>query len=155
MKDRLVAGSLDGVIGAFIQELYAIILKTLEFSDRTFGDLAFILVSQKYQEEVLLVKIIANAAIGLFFGAVFAYILMLTTSRYYLLKGIFYGVVLWLILSGFGVVFDLPKFKDTPPDIALVTLIGSIIYGVVTAYTLKLLDTKTKIDFTAITPVKN
>lgn len=44
-----MAGSLAGVISALIQELYAIILTTLEFSDRTFGDLACILISQKYQ----------------------------------------------------------------------------------------------------------
>ncbi len=145
MKDRLVAGSVAGACGALVQELYAIILKTLGFSDRTYGDMALILVSQNMNEGVLLIEIIANAAVGLFFGAVLAYILMLTTSRYYLLKGIFYGIVLWLILSGFGSIFDLPKFKGTPPDIALITLIGSIIYGIVTAYTLKLLESKTKL----------
>lgn len=145
MKDRLVAGSLAGACGALIQELYAIILKTLGFSDRTFGDLAFILISQKGREEILLIEVIANAAIGLFFGTILAYIFMFTSSRYYLLKGIFYGVVLWLLLSGFGVVFDLPKFKGTPPDVSLIMLIGSIIYGTVTAYTLKLLATKTRL----------
>ncbi len=69
----------------------------------------------------------------------------LTSSNYYLLKGLGFGVVWWMLLVGFGTIFRLPVVSPIPPSPALSTLVGAAIYGLATAYTLGILDKKTKL----------
>jgi hypothetical protein len=51
-------------------------------------------------------------------------------------------LVLWLLLTGFGAINYLPMFIYLPPNVALATLIGSLIYSLLTALTLKIIDNK-------------
>jgi len=77
------------------------------------------------------------------FGVLFAYIILLTSHRYYVLKGLGYGAILWFLLMGFGTIFNLAQFQDIPPTPALTTFIGALIYGIVLAYNLKIIDKNT------------
>ncbi len=147
VKDRLVAGGLAGIIGAALQQAYGLIAKAIGITDRAFIDFAEILVLSKIFTGPLafIVSSIAHLIVGLLLGVIFAYVIKLTSSNYYLLKGLGYGVVWWMLLMGFGTIFRLPVFSPIPPYAALSTLVGAAIYGLATAYTLGLLDKKTKI----------
>ncbi len=147
VKDRLVAGGLAGIIGAALQQAYGLTAKAIGITDRAFIDFAEILVLSRIFTGPLafIVSSIAHLIVGLFLGAIFVYVIKLTSSNYYLLKGLGYGVVWWMLLMGFGTIFRLPVFSPIPPYAALSTLVGAAIYGLVTAYTLGILDKKTKL----------
>ncbi len=147
MKDRLVAGGLAGIIAGLIQYVYGLLTEAIGFTDRSFGQFSEIVLSSRVYTGVLgfIIGLVSHIAVAIMFGVIFAYIIAKTSSRYYLLKGAGYGLVLWFLLSGFGTVARLPLFEDIPPLDASDILIGSILYGLVLAYTLKLLEKKTKL----------
>jgi len=92
-----------------------------------------------------IVGFLSNIGVGIFYGILFAYIIRFTSNRYYLMKGIVYGFILWILLTGFGTIFNLDQFGNMTPDAALVTLVGALFYGIVTGYTMKTLEDKTKL----------
>ncbi len=146
-SDRLVAGGLAGAVAAFVQYVSCTIAKATGITDRTFKDFAAVIVTFKDYPGILgfIVGFIAHLIVGVMLGIIFVYIIMLTSNRYLYIKGLGYGAVCWFLLSGLGTIFKLPMLKDIPPFAALSTLMGSLIYGAVIAYTLKLLEKKTNL----------
>ena len=144
-NDRSTAGAIAGLVGAFIQEMSAIVLKYLGFTNRSFIDYASILImfhtAHSFME--LVVAWIAHFAVGITMGLLFVQVFMITSSKYLFLKGIFYGFVLWFILLGLGTVFRLPEFTVIPWNVALSTFVGSIVWSLSVAYTLRLLERTT------------
>lgn len=147
MKDRLVAGGLAGVIAGIIQFGYGMAALHLGITDRIFGQFSDIIFGgQLYRGPLgLLLSILTHLAVTLSLGVLFAYIIAKTSSRYYLVKSIGYGFLLWFFLSGFGTIFRLPLFSGIPIQPALVILVGAILYGLVLGYTLKIIDKKSKL----------
>lgn len=144
-NDRSTAGAIAGLVGAFIQEMSAIVLKYLGFTNRSFIDYASILImfhtAHSFME--LVVAWIAHFAVGITMGLLFVQVFMITSSKYLFLKGIFYGFVLWFVLLGLGTVFRLPEFTVIPWNVALSTFVGSIVWSLSVAYTLRLLERTT------------
>ena len=142
MKDRLIAGGLAGLAAGITQNIYGVFVKGLGITDRAFSDFAAVVVMHTIQPSLVagIVGFISHLIVGVMFGVIFAYIILLTSSRYFLLKGLGYGAVLWFLLMGFGTIFDLPLFSNIPPVPALTTFIGALIYGFAVAYSLKLID---------------
>ncbi len=147
MKDRLIAGGFAGAVAGLIQNLYGNLVKFLGVSDRAFADFALVMITFKPYSgfAAFLVGIISHTIVGTIFGVIFAYIILITSSRYNLIKGLGFGAVLWFLLSGFGTIFRLPLFKNIPPGDAISTFVGALIYGILTAYGLMLLDKRTKL----------
>ena len=147
MKDRLVAGGLAGMIAGFIQYAYGLITEAIGITDRAFGQFSEIVLSSRIYTGVLgfVIGLLAHLAVTIMFGVLFAYLIEKSSSRYYLLKGAGYGLVLWFLLSGFGTVARLPLFEDIPPLAALDILIGSLLYGVTLGYVLKIIDKKSNL----------
>ncbi|WP_066633538.1 DUF6789 family protein [Desulfolucanica intricata] len=147
MKDRFTAGALAGIAGAVIQDLYSFIIESQGIANRSFSDFGRIMVMLKPYGGTLasIVGFISHITVGILFGILFAYIILKTSDKYYLTKGFIYGLALWFLLLGFGTMWRLPMWTNVPPPTSLAILIGSIIYGLVTAYTLKLLERRTKL----------
>lgn len=147
MKDRFIAGAGAGFIGAIIQQIYGFIVKSLGFTDYAFHDFgqAFIVSSPSSGFLSDLVGILSQLSNGLIVGIVFAYIISLTSSKYYIIKGLIYGTVLWHLFLGIGTMYKVPALGAVKAGSSLVILIGSMIYGIVTAYFLKIIDTKTNL----------
>lgn len=147
LKDRLVAGGLAGIIAGLIQYAYGLITEAIGFSDRSFGQFSEIVLSSRVYTGVLgfVMGLLSHIAVAIMFGVLFAYLIEKSSSRYYLIKGAGYGLVLWFLLSGFGTVAKLPLFEDIPPLPALDILIGSILYGVILGYSLKIIDRKSNL----------
>jgi uncharacterized membrane protein YagU involved in acid resistance len=147
MKDRLIAGGLAGIIAGLIQYVYGLATQALGFTDRSFGQFSEVVLNLHVYEGILgfIIGVLSHMAVALIFGVLFAYIIAKTSSRYYIIKGAMYGLVLWFLLSGFGSVLRLPNFTKVPPTSELDILVGAVLYGLVLAYTLKLLDKKTRI----------
>lgn len=147
VKDRLIAGGLAGIIGAAVQQAYGLTVKAIGITDRAFIDFAEVLVlSKKFVGPLaFFVGSISHLIVGLFLGVIFAYIIRLTSSNYLLFKGFGYGVVWWMLLMGFGTIFRLPVFSPIPPYAAVSTLVGAAVFGLATAFSLGILEKRTKI----------
>ncbi len=147
MKDRLVAGGLAGIIAGLIQYAYGLIVLILGLTDRIFGQFSDIVFGGRVYSGILgiILSILTHLAVTISMGVLFAYIIEKTSSRYYILKSVGYGFVLWFFLSGFGTIFRLPLFVNIPAQPALVILVGAIIYGLALGYTLKMIDKKSNL----------
>lgn len=147
MEDRLVAGGIAGMLGAAVQNIYSFAVKGLNLAEYTYSDFATtVLTNRVYSDPVgLLAGFIAYLAVGVILGVLFAYLIASTTSDYLYIKGLFYGLAMWFILTGFGTIFSLATFVGLPPIGALLILVGGLLFGVVTAHIIKILDRKTKL----------
>lgn len=147
MKDRFIAGSVAGLVGAAIQVIYGYAVKATGIADRSFHDFGKVFIMSSAAKGILseTVGIMSNLTNGIFFGIIFAFIIYLTSSKYYLIKGLIYGTILWHIFLGLGTMYKMPAFGKFSPSSSLATLIGSLIYGIVAAYILKILDNKTSL----------
>jgi len=145
MSDRFIVGVIAGAVGSILQAVYGYTGKSLGYTDRTFCDFgkAFIMFLPYKGLFADFVGLLSHVGNGIFFGIVFAYLILWTSSKYCLLKGAIYGMTLWHLFFGIGTAFKMPMFHQIPPQSAFFTLIGSLIYGLVTAYTLSLLEKKT------------
>lgn len=142
MRERAILGGVSGIAGSVFCTLYEVIAESLKITDRSFLDYTATLVANKVYPGTLgfIVSFLAQAAVGLMFGVLLVYLTKTISSRYYLLKGLGYGFTLWLLLSGFGIIFRLPAIMDIPPSVSLFDLTNSLLYGLSTAYIIKILS---------------
>ena len=145
-KDRFVAGGIAGLVASITCDIIGVIYKSLGWTDRTFNDYAtIVLTNEIYSDQGfwgLILSIISHAAVCMIFGVVFAYLIIFTSSNYLYLKGLGYSLVIWLLLNAFGTILKLPLFLNMPLNAAYSTLSTALIYGFMTASTLKLIDKK-------------
>ena len=146
-EDRLIAGAVAGTVAILIQTIYALTIKSLGLTDRIYIDFAKVIIISENRPglSAFFIGLIAQLVIGGMFGVVFAFIEKFTSSRYYVLKGIFFGAILWFLLTGFGTMWRLPVFHEMPTNAAYSTLIGALLYGIALAYTMKLLEKYTNL----------
>ncbi len=147
MEDRLVTGGIAGLVGAAVQNTYSFVVKGLNLAEYTYSDFATtVLTNSVYSDPAgLLAGFISYLAVGVILGVLFAYLIASTSSDYLYIKGLLYGLVMWFILTGFGTIFSLETFIGIPPISALLILVGGLLFGVVTAHIIKILDHKTKL----------
>lgn len=142
MKDRAIKGGLAGLIGSILCTVYEVISESLRITDRSFLDYTATLVSHKVYPGIqgFIVAFLAQGALGVILGVVFVYLTKIISPKYLLLKGLGYGFSLWFLLSGFGTIYNLPTIRDIPPTVSLFDLTNSLLYGLVTAYALKIIN---------------
>ena len=141
MKDKMMAGALAGVIGAFLQDIYGYFVKAGGLTDRGFIDFARAVILFSTDDGLLetILAFIAHLIWDLLLGILFVYLI---NSSYYYLKAFVYGLALWFIIQVAGTLFRLPMFFHIPASAALLTLIGAIIYSFGVAFTLRYLEIK-------------
>ncbi len=141
MEDRLTPGALAGLIGAFIQIILGLLIKGFRISPYVFTDYGEVLIlgKQYIGSLAFFIGAVCHLLLGSVFGILFSFVIKYTTKRFYLFKGLGIGLTVWTIASGSGTYFKMPVFKELHPLQATVILIGSAIYGLTMAYSLKLL----------------
>jgi hypothetical protein len=147
LEDRLVVGGIAGLIGAAVQNAYSYIIVGLNLARYTYSDFATtVLTNRLYSDPLgLLAGFIAYLSVGVILGVLFAYLVAATGSEYLYIKGLIYGFILWFLLTGFGTVFGLPTFIGLAPISAVSILLGGLLFGVVTAYVIKIFEHKTEL----------
>ena len=140
MEDRLTPGVVAGITGGIIQIIYGSTLKALKITPYNFTDFARILILGKPFKGPMafIVGVVCHLLLASIFGIVLSYVTKYTTKRFYLLKGWGVGLSAWTFAGGSGTFFKMPIFNNLPPWPAIVILVGSSIYGLTTALTLKL-----------------
>ena len=108
-EDRLIAGAFSGVIAATTQAAYGFIVKGLGLTDRAFIDFSKTLFMYKNYPGLFanIMGLFIHMAIGAVLGIGFAYLIKLTSSRYYYIKGLGYGVFIWLLMGTLGTVMNI------------------------------------------------
>lgn len=144
-EDRLIGGAMAGAIGGIFQNIYGTMVKALGLTDRAFVDFAAILATFKVHKGILgyLVASLFHIVFCALLGVIFVYLIKITSSKYYWVKTIGYGLSLWFITLSAGTVSKLPLFKNVPISATITTLIGAIIYAVVLGWVLQYLERKT------------
>jgi hypothetical protein len=143
MADRVVKGILAGMSGAIVQDIYTFICKSIGFTNITYLDVAkAVLFNQSFKGFLaLFVGFLGQLVIDGFWGIGFAFFIKYTSSRYYLLKGVFWGCGIWflvrVIITKF---FGLPVLGENTPQVALFFFIGASLFGLTVATILKLLN---------------
>lgn len=147
MSDRFVAGAIAGSIGASIQVVYGYLVEALGIADRSFEDFGevFIMSANMTGTMADFVGIISQLSNGAIFGIIMAYIISLTSIKFYIVKGLIYGTILWHLFLGLGTMYKMPGFINIPPSSSLAILVGSLIYGVTVCYVLRIIDAKSNL----------
>ncbi len=141
MEDRFSPGLFAGLIGDVLLQVYFLILRSSRLIDRTYVDYGKVLIMTKPFDGALafIVGMIFEFIIGGLLGVIFSYLIKYTTSRFYLMKAISLAIGSWLFFLVPGTLYNLPLFSIDPPDICLLMLVGSMVWGAVTAVALKVL----------------
>lgn len=145
--DKLMAGGIAGFVGSISCDILGVLFKSLGWTDRVFYENATILLTnQIYSDQGIfgvVLSIIAHIGVCIIFGVIFTYMISFTSSTYLYIKGLGFGLVLWVLLHGFGTIFDLPLFTKMPLHVAYATLSFALVYGFMVALTLKIIDNRT------------
>ncbi|MDT3700099.1 MAG: hypothetical protein RO469_11805 [Thermincola sp.] len=145
--DRIMAGAIAGCIGTAAQNIYGQTAKALGITDRAFLDFARIILFHKSYGGVFgfIAGFIAHLTFGMLSGALFAYVIRKSSSTHLYFKGSVMGAAIWFFSLGIGTLYNLPMFVDIPPIPALSIFVGALIWGLVTAFSLKILEKKTNL----------
>ena len=140
MEDRLTPGAVAGLTGGLIQIIFGSVIKGFHISPYVFTDFARILILGKPYQGVLafIVGVVCHLIMATMFGIILSYVIKYTTKRFYMLKGLCVGLVAFTFAGGSGTFYKMPVFTALPPLSAIVIIVGSSIYGLTTALTLKL-----------------
>jgi hypothetical protein len=144
MDDRFTTGLISGALASIVQIIYGLITKAIGLTDRTFTDFARIYIMYKDYHGVIpfLIGVFTQIILCALIGIVFAFLIEKTSSKYLYIKGLGAGSTFWLLFGMSGTMYRLPLFFELPPKPALVTFIGALIYGLLLAYFLNLIEKK-------------
>lgn len=143
--DRFSRGFLAGVVGGVAMNIWSFIayyvlnLPIIRFLDWSsiilFGDLPSTLWQGNY---ALMIQIIWSGFLGILLSLVFPHM----GSKNYLIKGALFGLIIGFVIYAFPVLFKMPYLYKSKLETVISNHIGGIIWGLVTAQTLKWLDRK-------------
>jgi hypothetical protein len=147
MNDRFTNGLIAGLVAGVVMSIFDLISHfVLGITEILYLDWAAVLILG-YRYSTFLEAVIGQIG-QLFFSAImgvlFAFLLALTSSRYYWLKGWVYGLVVW-----FGAYAVVKLFQVTPlipikPDTVLSDMVTASVYGLVLAEALRRLENTEK-----------
>lgn len=96
LNDRMTKGIIAGVIGAIVQNIYAYLAIILGLIKSGYIDVSrSTLFINNYRElYATVVGLVGHFAIDIIGGVIFAYLIKSTSSRYFVLKGISFGIMM-------------------------------------------------------------
>lgn len=144
IDDRMTRGIIAGAVGAIVQDVYTFGARMAGFTKIEYEDFAEILFFSKPIPGFFpsFFGLLGHLVWDIFLGIMFAYLIKYTSSRFYVLKGLVYGSFIWWMIKVACTLFRIPVLASMPSRQVGVYLIGAMLFGLVVAYTLKLLDTR-------------
>lgn len=141
IKDSIVNGAIIGTAGAAVQILYSFALKAFGYQGLVYIDYGQALLFMNIYPGSLFygLGIIAHWIWDIIIGVIFVYLIQRSFEYYLYPKGIIYGVAIWFFIGAGVSLFRMPVIHKYYPGSEPYIFIGSILYGLVVAYTFKLL----------------
>lgn len=139
MQDKVVVGSLGGIIGAFVFGILDVILNATGIASirlLLLDSEAFLPAKLAETTSGYIFGFFVHLSLGAIMGVFFIYVVPYIGYDYLLYKGILLGGGAWLVLDGLiGNMLDLPT-KDTLLD-NILFLLSNFVFGIVTVYSIK------------------
>jgi len=137
MRDRLLTGALAGVVASLVQQAVELPLLVTGVSRATCIHLCARVVFSPHLPAnplALLPGLFGHLALGALFGVGFVQVLRIYGTDYYLLKGVGYGALLWIVVYGFVLNLVLPRNLVSPTLSTSLTIFAShLVFGAVLA----------------------
>ena len=142
LTDRFARGLIAGLVGGVIMNIISLVSYSLGITELRFLDWSAIAI-YGLKPESLVEAVFAQLAQFVFvgvLGVLFAYLIAAMGSKNHLLKGWLYGSGMWFVLYGITILFHVEATIPLHIDTAATDFIGSTMYGLAMAVTLKWLD---------------
>lgn len=136
----MICGAFIGSIGAVVQNLYGLSARLAGVKGPIYWDYGKVLIfSGKVLSGILptVLGTIAHLVWDIILGIVFVYLIRDSFDRYLVLKGVVYGAIVWFIIKTIATLFRVPVIVDVSPYTVLFFFIGSLFFGLVIAYSLR------------------
>lgn len=147
INDRTVRGIIAGAAGALAQNIYAYIVKMLGLTNVVYLDVSKAVLFRNHYNDIFanINALLGHFVVDSVLGVVFAFYIQATSSSYYLLKGVVFGTAVWFLVKVIGTnILNIPLFINLLPGNTLVFFVGALLFGLTTAWTLKLLNAEIK-----------
>lgn len=146
-QDRTTRGIIAGTAGVLVQNIYTYILKIFGITNIVYLDVSkAVLFGNKFNGILAdIAALLGHVVIDSLLGVVLAFYIQATSSRYFILKGVIFGLGVWVFIKVIGTnILRLPLFINENPATYLVFFVGAIFFGLAASLTLKALGTKTE-----------
>jgi hypothetical protein len=141
--DRFFRGLTAGIIGGIAMNLWsALVVNILKFKITSFIDWAGVILYGYFPRThfqgflALIFQILWTGLLGIFF----AYLIRFTTSKGYLIKGAYYGILMGFIFYAIPDLLATPYLSKHSTATVLSNHTGGLIWGLIMAQTLRWLD---------------
>lgn len=142
--DRFFRGLIGGMIGGVCMDIFNFIsFYLINFANLSIIDWSSIILYgyKSFTTAQFITALIAQIFWAGFLGIILVYLLLITTSQGYLIKGAFLGFMFSFITYAIPVMFDIHHINNVTLGTALTDLIGGMIWGLVTVKIFYLLGT--------------
>lgn len=148
LKDRFTRGALAGLAGGIAMNLFSLVSFLLNFTETTFIEWATIVILGRPEIQGLgqyLLGLVGHLLFTVSLGILFTYLLPVISSRVYLFKGLLYGMVAWFAIYALSLLYRVAGIFPLELKTATSNLVGAAIYGLVLAWSLAWLDSRSKL----------
>lgn len=142
--DRVMKGVIAGVLGGIVMNIWSFIsVYILKFSNLLYLDwLSVMLYGHKPENSLefffsLFMQIVWSTLLAV----IFAYLILLVTSKNHLIKGVSYGIIMFLFHHAVAIMFKIPHLQNISSTTTVSESIGAAMWGLVLSHTLYWLDT--------------
>lgn len=143
VHDEIMHGAVAGLIGGILQSCYGYTMKSLHFTDRIFMDYAEVLILGQHKPGAgIPLGLIAHFTNAIFWGIIFVFIMKLGLKKYYVIKGICLGLIIWVFTLGLATLYEMPLFETIEINVAYVLLFGASFYGLIMSLVYRYFDRK-------------
>ena len=131
-----VSGLIGGLAGAAVNLLMIFLFKfgSIKFVDFA-GELIFGHFPENFGEDVI--AFLAYFGFAGTLGVIFAYLIPIFSFKYFLLKGIHFGIGVWFASYAITFLFKAPNLQDISLESAITNYLASFVYGLVMAVALR------------------
>lgn len=148
MMDRFTRGLAAGaVVGMLVDLLSLLSYNVFRFTQWRFLDFAGLIIFGRKPAGTgeIIVSIMGQIAFSAAVGVLFAYLLPLITSRNYLLKGWFFGVLTWFSIYAVLHLFQIPQLLQLDLGTVITNIVKASLFGLGLAWLLARLDSNTPV----------
>lgn len=143
LDDRLTRGFFAGILGGFPTLVWGLVSKyILRFTTLLYADFASVLM-MGHKPDGIGEQLFSHFAVFMFYGllgTVFAYMIKHVSSRNLAFKGILWGGIVWFASYAITLLYKVPEFTTIPLRTSISQLMGSALWGYVTALSFAYLD---------------
>lgn len=138
IRDRFTKGLVAGIAGGIVMSAVDLIFTALGWVKSSYYDWGLSLIRGSTAETIFeaAIGVVIHLIFAAILGIVFAYMVLLISSRNYLIKGWFYGFFVWFSVHVIVNLFTFQPLRPIPISQILADFLTASIFGIVMAETL-------------------